>query len=140
MFIAIIFIVSAFIIWFDWVAYKRYVRPCADVRIRRGIGISLIVANLLPYIAAAMMWLVETRSMVAMMWLLTIYTILAFSRLALYCGILTFKNSRVKWSVGGTLCTIVATVLIVGVVHTRKNLTVKNVEIVSDRLPQAFDG
>ena len=140
MFIAIIFIVSAFIIWLDWVAYKRYVRPCADVRVRRGVGILLIIANLLPYIAAAMMWLVEMRSMVAMMWLLTIYTILALSRLALYCGILTIKNSRVKWGVGVTLCTIVATVLIVGVVHTRKDLTVKNVEIVSDRLPQAFDG
>lgn len=140
MFVAIIFILSAFILWLDWVAYKRYVRPCGNLYIRRGVAALLIVANLLPYIAAAMMWLVEMRSMVAMMWLLTIYTLLAFSRLALYCGILTIKNSRAKWAVGATLCTIVATVLIVGVVDTRKALTVKNVEILSARLPQAFDG
>ena len=140
MFIAIIFILSAIVVWLDWVAYKRYVRPCGNRYVRRGVAALLVVANILPYVSAAMMWFMDMRSMVAMMWLLTIYTILAFSRLALYCGILTIKNSRARWTVGATLCTIVATVLIVGVVDTRKALTVKNVDIYSDRLPQAFDG
>ena len=140
MFIAIIFIFSALIVWLDWVAYKRYVRPCTRTYVKWLVGLSLILSNLLPYIAGAMIWLVEMRSMVAMMWLLTVYTIFSLSRLALYCGILTIKNIRAKWAVGVTLCTIVAIVLIVGVVHTRKTLTVKSVEVTSERLPHSFDG
>ena len=140
MFIAIIFIFSALIVWLDWVAYKRYVRPCTRTYVKWLVGLSLILSNLLPYIAGAMIWLVEMRSMVALMWLLTVYTIFSLSRLALYCGILTIKNIRAKWAVGVTLCTIVAIVLIVGVVHTRKALTVKSVEVTSERLPHSFDG
>ena len=140
MFIAIIFIFSALIVWLDWVAYKRYVRPCTRTYVKWLVGLSLILSNLLPYIAGAMIWLVEMRSIVAMMWLLTVYTILSLSRLALYCGILTIKNIRAKWAVGVTLCTIVAIVLIVGVVRTRKTLTVKSVEVTSERLPHSFDG
>ena len=140
MFIAIIFIFSALIVWLDWVAYKRYVRPCTRTYVKWLVGLSLILSNLLPYIAGAMIWLVEMRSVVAMMWLLTVYTIFSLSRLALYCGILTIKNIRAKWAVGVTLCTIVAIVLIVGVVHTRKTLTVKSIEVTSERLPHSFDG
>jgi predicted MPP superfamily phosphohydrolase len=88
----------------------------------------------------AMMWIADMPTMVPMMWLLTIYTVLSLSRLALYCGILLFRNNYLKWAVGATLCTIVAWVLVVGVVRTRKDLRVRSVEIVSARLPKAFDG
>ena len=74
------------------------------------------------------------------MWLLTIYTVLSLSRLALYAGILIIKNCYAKWAVGLLLCTIVASTLIVGVVRTRKELTVRRVDIVSQRLPRNFDG
>ncbi len=140
MFVVAIFILSLFIIWSDWVAYKRYVAPSRCVWWRRVVKGLIVVANILPYIAVAMMWLIEMRNMVAMMWLLTAYTTLALSRLALYAGILTLKNNYAKWTVGAILCTIVASVLIVGVVHTRKELAVKSVDIVSARLPHAFDG
>ena len=140
MFVVAIFILSLFIIWTDWVAYKRYVVPSGCVY-WKWVAITLIVvANILPYIAVAMMWLCDMPTMVPMMWLLTIYTILSLSRLALYAGLLVIKNRYAKWIVGLLLCTIVAWVLIVGVVHTRKELTVKSAEIVSARLPQAFDG
>ena len=86
------------------------------------------------------MWLFELPNMVPMMWLLTIYTVLSLSRLALYAGILPLKNSYAKWGVGISLCTIVAWVLVVGVVRTRKDLTVRRVEIASSRLPEVFDG
>ena len=139
MFIAVIFILSALLIWCDWLAYRRYVRN-GSVWARWLVGLSLLAANLLPYIAVAMLWLMDMPSIVPMMWLLTIYTVISFARFALYGGILIFKNCYLKWSVGLILCTIVAWVLIVGVVRTRKELTVRSVEIASARLPKSFDG
>lgn len=139
MFVAAIFALSLLLVWADWAAYHRYVRPLA-AWVRWAVGSLLVVTNLLPYAALAMMWLFELPNMVPMMWLLTIYTVLSLSRLALYAGILPLKNSYAKWGVGISLCTIVAWVLVVGVVRTRKDLTVRRVEIASSRLPEVFDG
>jgi predicted MPP superfamily phosphohydrolase len=139
MFVAAIFALSLLLVWADWAAYRRYVRPLAAWA-RWAVGSLLVVANLLPYAALAMMWLFELPNMVPMMWLLTIYTVLSLSRLALYAGIQPLKNSYAKWGVGLSLCTIVAWVLVVGVVRTRKDLTVRRVEIASSRLPEVFDG
>ncbi|MBO7220921.1 MAG: metallophosphoesterase [Alistipes sp.] len=140
MFVVAIFILSLLVVWADWVAYKRYVAKCGCALCRWCTALFLIGSNLLPYIAMAMMWIADMPTMVPMMWLLTIYTVLSLSRLALYGGILLFRNNYLKWAVGTTLCTIVAWVLVVGVVRTRKDLRVKSVEIVSARLPKAFDG
>ena len=116
MFVTVIFILSVIIIWCDWVAYRRFVRG-GSLWIRWVVGLLLVAANLLPYIAVAMLWLFDMQSIVPMMWLLTLYTILSASRIALYCGVLTIKNRYAKWAVGSLLCTIVACVLIVGVVR-----------------------
>ncbi len=140
MFIAVIVVISLLLVWADWVAYRRYVAGARLAILRWGVATLLVVANILPYIAMAMMRFVETSSMVPMMWLLTIYTLLSFIRFALYVGILLIKNRYIKWTVGLLLCTIVAWVLLVGVVRTRKELTVRSAEIVSERLPQSFDG
>lgn len=140
MFVAVIFLLSLFVVWTDWVAYRRYVAGCRSVWLRRGAMGMFVVANLLPYMAMAMMWIGNKPSIVPTMWLLTIYTILSFSRLALYAGILLLRNKIAKWMVGVTLCTIVAWVLLVGVVRTRKELTVRSADIVSARLPRGFDG
>ena len=140
MFIVGIFVLALLLIVLDWVAYRRYVARDSRAWVRR-VAIAVIVAlNILPYIATAMLWLFDMDNLVPMMWLLTIYTILSFSRMALYAGILTFKKKAWKWGVGLPLCTIVAVVLTVGVVHTRKALTVRSAEIYSARLPEAFDG
>ena len=140
MFVAAIFILSLLIVWADWVAYRLYIRPCGREWLQRVVVLLLVVANLLPYIAMAMIWLFELPTMVPTMWLLTIYTVASLSRLALYGGILLFRHSGAKWVVGTTLCTIVAWVLLVGVVGTRKQLTVKRADIISSRLPAEFDG
>ncbi len=140
MFVVVIFAISLLLVGADWLAYRRYLRPMGCAWSRRILGLLLVGANLLPYVAVAMMWLFELPNMVPMMWLLTIYTVLSLSRLALYAGILLLKNKYAKWIVGISLCTIVAWVLIVGVVRTRKDLTVRRVEIASSRLPEAFDG
>ena len=140
MFVIAIFAISLFLVWSDWEAYRRCVAATRSILLLSGLAIFLILANLLPYVAAAMMWLIDEPPMVVMMWLLTLYTVLSFSRLALYAGILVFKNSFAKWAVGLSLCTIVASLLIVGVVRTRKELTVKSTEIVSENLPRNFDG
>lgn len=140
MFVVVIFALSLLLVGADWLAYRRYLRPMGCAWSRRILGLLLVGANLLPYVAVAMMWLLELPNMVPMMWLLTIYTVLSLSRLALYAGILLLKNKYAKWIVGISLCTIVAWVLIVGVVRTRKDLTVRRVEIASSRLPEAFDG
>ena len=139
MVIAVIFILSLLLIWGDWRIYRRYVHPSRH-RWLRHIAIALFAtANLLPYVATAMIWLSEGTNIVFEMWLLTFFTLLSLSRIALYAGIFIFKNRVAKWLVGISLCTIVAWVLIVGVVRTRKELSVKCAEIVSTQLPQAFD-
>ena len=140
MFIAAIFILSLLVIWADWVAYKKYLAKSRCAYLRRGAVAFLVASNLLPYVAMAMMWLSEMPTMVPMMWLLTAYTLLSLSRIALYAGILTIKNRYAKWVVGIVLCTIVAWVLTVGVVRTRKELTIRSADIVSEQLPQTFDG
>ncbi len=140
MFIVGIFVLALLLIVLDCVAYRKYIARDSRAWVRR-LAIGAIVAlNILPYIAVSMLWVFEMDNLVPMMWLLTIYTILSLSRMALYAGILPFKNNRLKWGVGISLCTIVAVVLTVGVVHTRKALTVRSVEIRSARLPEAFDG
>ena len=140
MFVLAIFLLSLFIVWTDSVVYRRYITRWSCLWLRWSVAVLFAVANLLPYIAVAMMWLGNMPTIVPMMWLLTIYTLLSLSRLALYAGILVIKNRYAKWIVGVTLCTIIATVLLVGVMHTRKQLTVRSAEIVSERLPQSFDG
>lgn len=140
MFVAAIFALSLLLVWADWQMWKRYLRSLSSAWCRVAGGSLLIAANLLPYIAVAMMWLGDMPTMVPMMWLLTIYTILAASRLALYAGIFSITNYYAKWAVGIALCTIVAWVLIVGVVRTRKELKVERVAISSSRLPESFDG
>lgn len=103
-----IFILSAILVWCDWEAFRRYVRTNASVGVRRLVGVLFVVANLLPYISMAVLWLELTQSIVPMMWLLTAYTILSLSRLALYCGILLIKNPYIKWVVGVSLSVVVA--------------------------------
>ena len=140
MFIVAIVVLSLLLVWADWVAYKRYAAASRYAVWRWCVAIFFVATNLLPYVALAIMRLVDTPSMVPTMWLLTIYTLLSLSRLALYAGLLTIKNCYAKWTIGLLLCTIVAWVLVVGVVRTRKELTVRSVEIASKRLPQSFDG
>lgn len=140
MFVVAIFILSFLLIWADWVAYSEFARIASSAWYRWTVATILVIANLLPYVAVAMMRLCDKPSMVPIMWLLTIYTILSLSRIALYAGVLTINHCPTKGIVGISLCTIVAVVLLVGVVRTRKQLTVKSTDIVSTRLPKAFDG
>lgn len=140
MFVAVIFILSFLLIWADWVAYGEFARLIHCELGRWVVAVTLVAVNFLPYVAMAMMRFSDKPTMVPMMWLLTIYVVLALSRIALYAGLLTINNCYAKWGVGLLLCTIVACVLLVGVVRTRKQLTVKRADITSARLPEAFDG
>ena len=140
MFGAMIFLLSAMLVWCDWAVFRRYVRPNTPLGVRRAVVALFVVANLLPYISMAVLWLELTQNIVPMMWLLTVYTILSLARLALYCGILLIKNAHIKWVVGLSLSAVVVWVLLVGVVQTRKELTIRSVEVASTRLPQSFDG
>lgn len=124
----------------DGFAYRWYVRPIPYLWVRVVVVSAMVVVNLMPYVAASMLWFFNTGDMVPMMWILTLYTILSLSRLSLYVVILPFRNYRHKWHLGIALCTIVAMVQMVGVVHTRKALTVRSVEVSSMRLPESFDG
>ena len=135
-----IIILSLLLLWGDWVVYRRYISHCRFAWIRRAAAALLITAHILPYIAIAILQLFELPNMAPVMWLTTIYILLSLSRLALYAGILIIKNRHAKWVIGVSLCTIVAWVLIVGVVRTRKEVTIKRCEIVSTQLPKAFDG
>ena len=140
MFLAGIFSLAVLLVVADCFAYRWYVRPIPQLWVRAVIVLAMVVANLLPYIAASILWFFNTGDIVPMMWILTIYTILSLSRIALYLSILLFRHRRLRWQVGLALCTIVAAVLVVGVVHTRKELTVSSVEVRSTRLPEGFDG
>ena len=140
MFVVIILILSLLVVLADWVAYRKYVATSGCIYWRWGVAVFFVASNLLPYIAMMKMWLTDGSSMKSIMWLLTLYTLLSLTRVALYIGILLINNRYAKWVVGLSFCTIVACVMVVGVVHTRKALTVKSVEISSERLPQSFDG
>ena len=124
MFLAGIFSLAVLLVVADCFAYRWYVRPIPQLWVRVVIVLAMVVANLLPYIAASILWFFNTGDMVPMMWILTIYTILSLSRIALYLSILLFRHHRLRWQVGLALCTIVAAVLVVGVVHHRKELKV----------------
>ena len=139
MFVAIIFILSVLIIAADWFAYRRCVRNCSSW-VKWVVAVALVAMNILPYIALVIMRLCDMPNMVPTMWLLTIYTTLALSRLALYAGVLLIKNRVVAWTVGGVLCGVALSVALVGIFHTRKDLTIKSVDVVSPRLPKTFDG
>ena len=131
MFLAGIFSLAVLLVVADCFAYRWYVRPITYSWVRVVVVSAMVVVNLMPYVAASMLWFFNTGDMVPMMWILTIYTILSLSRIALYLSILLFRHHRLRWQVGLALCTIVAAVLVVGVVHTRKALTVRSVEAVS---------
>lgn len=120
MFVAVIFILSLLLIGADWLVYKHSFSRNRSRGARWLVAAMFVGANILPYIAMLMMWCFDMSSMVPMMWLLTVYTVLSLSRLALYVGLLLIKNCYAKWLVGVSLCTIVAVVLLVGVVRTRK--------------------
>lgn len=124
----------------DGFAYRWYVRPIPYSWVRMVVVSAMAVVNLMPYVVASMLWFFNTGDMVPMMWILTLYTILSLSRLSLYAVILLFRNYRHKWYLGIALCTIVAMVQMVGVVHTRKALMVRSVEVDSMCLPEGFDG
>ena len=136
---ATIFILSVLIIAADWFAYRRCVRNCSSW-LKLTVIAALVAMNILPYIAVAIMRWGDMPNMVPTMWLLTIYTTLVLSRLALYAGVLFIKNRIVAWSVGVVLCVVALSVASVGIFHTRKDLTIKSVEVLSSALPQAFDG
>ena len=139
MVITVIFILSILLIWGDWTIYRRYVRPSHHRWVRPIAIVLFATANLLPYLSMTMIRLSEGSNIVFEMWLLTFYTLLSLSRIALYAGVFVIKHKVLKWVVGISLCTIVAWVIIVGVVRTRKELSVRCTEIVSTQLPQAFD-
>ena len=140
MFLAGIFSLAVLLVVADCFAYRWYVRPIPYSWVRVVVVSAMVLVNLMPYVAASMLWFFNTGDMVPMMWILTLYTILSLSRLSLYAVILLFRNYRHKWYLGIALCTIVAMVQMVGVVHTRKALTVRSVEVASMRLPEGFDG
>ncbi len=139
MLIAIIVAISLLLIWGDYILYQRFIRRHAPY-IRWSAVALFTIANTLPYIAVIALQFLDLSSIAPLMWLLTVYVILSLSRIALYAGVLTIKNRYAKWIVGVTLCTIVAYILLVGVVHTRKDITVRSTEIASVNLPKSFDG
>ena len=74
----------------DGFAYRWYVRPIPYSWVRMVVVSAMAVVNLMPYVAASMLWFFNTGDMVPMMWILTLYTILSLSRLSLYSVVLPF--------------------------------------------------
>lgn len=140
MFVTIIFALSLLIIWADWVAYRRFLRYTSYGWLRWGVVTLLILSNALPYIAVAMMWLLDLPTMVPTMWVLTVYTVLSLSRLALYVGLLLVRHRYARWILGGVFCVVALWVLLTGVVRTRKEIEIRSVDIASCRIPRTFDG
>ena len=96
MFLAGVFSLAVLLVVADCFAYRWYVRPIPQFWVRAVIVLAMVVANLLPYIAASILWFFNTGDMVPMMWILTIYTILSLSRIALYLSILLFRHHRLR--------------------------------------------
>lgn len=127
----------------DIVAYRRLAHRISSAAGRIALACAIIIADTLPYTPLALMLLFSDNSTATMhitMWALTLYTLLTLPRIGLYIWWLPAKGRRANLIAG--ICTAAAIfgVLIYGVVKTRNDVEVRNVEMSFDNLPSAFDG
>lgn len=74
------------------------------------------------------------------MWINTFYFVSVLPRIAFYAGYLPIRNRRTGLSIGAALFVAVLSILSVSILHTRKNIIVKECELKFASLPAAFDG
>lgn len=125
----------------DFMVWRRI---SSDRRTTRLIvGTILLILNLLPHIAIAITAIADENNPLLMAidsWALTIYIIATLTRMVFYIALLTIRNKSISRVVGSIAAGALLAVLINGVINTRTQLTVKDIQISDSDIPQAFEG
>lgn len=140
----IIILVAASVVLLDYLFYRRTISGwnCRFARI--AAAAALAVTDMLPVLSLLIFkYLLSDISQTTMtvgMWIQTLYFLTVLPRIAFYAGFLPIRNRRIGLSAGTVLCAIVLSILLVSVLHTRKNIEIKECELKFASLPAAFDG
>lgn len=138
----LLFVISVAVM--DYMAYRKLLRNGAGKKSRRLFSFSVIVANILPVIAALCMFVFTTVEnctvmMKASMVLFTLFILLTLIRLFFYPFWLFTSNKR--WIACGVLLSSFTFVTyLYSVFVTRCDYERKEVEIAFSNLPSSFDG
>lgn len=126
----------------DFLVWYKVFRLRPESPSRRIYAVLTAVSDSLPLLS----WIVErlasdnTPAVVAvMMWMTTIYIILVLPRMVMYL-FLPFSHRRTVRIAAAAAAAVTAAVLLYGLFAGRRNIEVKEIEIVSERIPEAFDG
>lgn len=135
-------LIAASVVLLDYLFYRRTISGWNNRFVRIVTVAALAVTDLLPVFSAVIFWLIDNSqlTMAIGMWINTFYFLSVLPRIAFYVGFLPIRNRRTGLPVGAVLCTIVLSILLVSVLHTRKNIEVKECELKFASLPAAFDG
>lgn len=140
----IIILVAASVVLLDYLFYRRTISGWGSRFARMVAVVALAVTDMLPVISLLIFeCLLSDISQTAMtvgMWMQTLYFLTVLPRIAFYAGFLPIRNRRIGLTVGTAFCAVVLSILLVSVLHTRKNIEVKECELKFASLPAAFDG
>ncbi len=140
----IIILVAASVVLLDYLFYRRTISGW-NCRFARIAAVAVLaVTDMLPVLSLLIFkYLLSDISQTTMtvgMWMQTLYFLTVLPRIAFYAGFLPIRNKRIGLTVGTVLCAIVLSILLVSVLHTRKNIEIKECELKFASLPAAFDG
>lgn len=126
----------------DFAAYRRFVQPAVKSAARGYAALAAMwFTDLLPLSVAAVFALMrdnDTPAMTAALWVMYAFLLLVPPRTILFAALLSRRKS--VRAAGAAASAALAAVLVYGACGWRDMLTVRRVEIRSERLPEAFDG
>lgn len=141
MIIAFFILFTLATIGLDFLAWRR-ISPTRRTA-RTIVGITLLILNILPHIAVAITAIADntTQQLIAFdSWALTIYIIATLTRVVYYVAMFTIRHKFISRAVGIVAASALLAILLNGVIVTRTKLTVKNIQIVDNDIPQSFVG
>lgn len=129
----------------DYFAYRHFARHLQSKTLRLSIISFCAISDALPLVVIALMrglfFFDNTPHLAdAAMWATTLYCLTALPRLALYVGLLIFRNRIVARTVGTILAASVFLLLLVSTTKTRTDIVVKDVRLQYSNLPASFNG
>ena len=140
----IIILVATSVVLLDYSFYRRMISGWRNPLIRIFAVAALAITDMLPLLSVVIFKYIlpDNPQMVIDigMWINTFYFVFVLPRIAFYAGYLPIRNRRTGLSIGAALFVVVLSILFVSILHTRKNIIVKECELKFASLPAAFDG
>jgi len=140
----ILILVAISVVLLDYSFYRHVITGWRSYPARIVAAAFLAATDALPILSILMFKYILSDNpqhvMETGMWTNTFYFFAILPRIAFYAGFLTIKNRRIGIPVGLVLSVIVFSILSVGMLHTRKNIIVRECKLKYASLPGAFDG